>query len=261
MDLQRITGLSPEQLTELTARIHHKLGPLARPGGRPAAIGLHASVALVVALHRHNLTQDLAGALFNISQPTVSRRWDLLRPLIATELAAFVLNPTETVGGSTALVDGTLAPTWDWKAAKSMYSGKHQTTGFNLQIACTPAGDIAAIGPVPVPGSRHDAHAYHASGLADLIADLDSTLGDKGYQAHVDISPTRKPPGGELSPEREANNTVINSFRAAVERAVAHLKNWRILQTRYRAPLAKFSEALSVIIGLYFFTRYFEAYE
>ncbi|GAA1080980.1 hypothetical protein GCM10009642_18380 [Nocardiopsis metallicus] len=46
-----------------------------------------------------------------------------------------------------------------------------------------------------------------------------------------------------------------------MERAVAHLKNWRMLQTRYRAPLAKFSEALSVIIGLYFFTRYFEAYE
>ncbi|GAA1118006.1 transposase family protein [Nocardiopsis metallicus] len=261
MDLQRITGLSPEQLTELTARVHHQLGPLTHPGGRPAAIGLYASVALVVALHRHNLTQDLAGALFDVSQATVSRRWDLLRPLIAATLADLVLAPDATVGGSTVLVDGTLAATWDWKTAEGMYSGKHQTTGFNLQIACTPSGDIAAVGPVPVPGSRHDAHAYYASGLADLIFDLDSTLGDKGYQAHVDISPVRKPPGGELSPEQRANNTVINSVRAAVERAVAHLKNWRMLQTRYRAPLAKFNEALSVIIGLYFFTRYFEAYE
>ena len=261
MDLQRITGLPPEQLTELTARVHHRLGHLTRPGGRPAALGLYASVAMVVALHRHNLTQDLAGAFFDVSQATVSRRWDLLRPLIAAELATFVLDPGETVGGSTVLVDGTLAPTWDWKAAKGMYSGKHQTTGFNLQIACTPAGDIAAIGPVPVPGSRHDAHALEASGLDDLIAGLDSTLGDKGYQAQVDISPARKPPGGELSPKQQANNTVINSFRAAVERAVSHLKNWGMLQTRYRAPLAKFSEALSVIIGLYFFTRYFEAYE
>jgi len=54
---------------------------------------------------------------------------------------------------------------------------------------------------------------------------------------------------------------VIDGVRAAVEQAVAHLKTWRMLQTRYRAPPAKFSKALAVIIGLYFYTRHFEAYE
>jgi hypothetical protein len=29
--------------------------------------------------------------------------------------------------------------------------------------------DLAAIGPVPVPGARHDAHAYAVSGLKDLM--------------------------------------------------------------------------------------------
>ncbi|GAB3729220.1 helix-turn-helix domain-containing protein [Nocardiopsis nanhaiensis] len=76
MDLQRITGLTHEQLTDITTRVHLRLGPLIRPGGRPAALGLYRSTALVVALHRHNLTQELAGAAFSVSQATVSRRWD-----------------------------------------------------------------------------------------------------------------------------------------------------------------------------------------
>ena len=142
-----------------------------------------------------------------------------------------------------------------------MYSGKHETTGFNLQLAATPAGHIAAVGPVPVPGARHDAHAYYASGLYDLVSESNGILGDKGYQAHADISPTKKPSGGELTDQQEANNTVVDSVRAAVERAVAHLKTWRMLQSRYRAPLSKFKEALAVIIGLYFYTRYFGANE
>ena len=103
--------------------------------------------------------------------------------------------------------------------------------------------------------------AHYASGLYDLLIDADSILGDKGYQAHADISPTKKPQDGELTEQQEAANAVIDSVRAAVERAVAHMKTWRMLQTRYRAPLPKFSEALAVIIGLYFYTRYFEAYE
>ena len=261
MDLQRIAGLTSEQLTDLTTRVHHRLGLLARPGGRPAALGLYRSTALVVALHRHNLPQNLAGAIFDVSQATVSRRWDPLRPLIAAELTALIPDPAQITGTSTVLVDGTLAPTWDFKTAEGMYSGKHETTGFNLQLAATPSGAIAAAGPTPVPGARHDAHAYYASGLHDLFTDADSILGDKGYQAHTDISPTKKPQDRELTEQQEAANAVIDSVRAAVERAVAHLKTWRMLQTRYRAPLGKFSEALAVIIGLYFYTRYFEAYE
>ncbi len=39
-------------------------------------------MTLVVCLMRKNVTQDFAGAVFGVSQATVSRRWDLLRPLI-----------------------------------------------------------------------------------------------------------------------------------------------------------------------------------
>jgi hypothetical protein len=69
------------------------------------------------------------------------------------------------------LVDGTLARTWDWTCRTDLYSGKHRDTGFNLQIATTLTGRLLAVG-TPIPGARHDAHAWAASGLAETLDGL-----------------------------------------------------------------------------------------
>jgi zinc-finger of transposase IS204/IS1001/IS1096/IS1165/Helix-turn-helix of DDE superfamily endonuclease len=74
--------------------------------GPPLALGLFRSVVLVVCLMRKNVTQDFAGAVFGVSQSTVSRCWDLLRPLIGDTLAEVVPDPLEVVGRGTVLVDG-----------------------------------------------------------------------------------------------------------------------------------------------------------
>ncbi len=222
---EAITGLTRGQLAELSARVAPVIGDVAAPGGRPAAIGLFRSVAMVVALMRKNLTQDVAGAFFRVSQPTVSRRWDLLRPAIGEAFAVWVPDPREILGGGTALVDGTVAPTWDWTAIPGLYSGKAGYPGMNIQLAATLEGRIAAIGPVPLPAARHDAHAYAASGLKDLLAGAD-TAADLGYTG-VD--------------------------------GIAHLKTWRMLSEeggRYRPPIGKYSSMLRAVTGLFFFTTY-----
>ncbi|MGH3847941.1 MAG: transposase family protein [Pseudonocardiaceae bacterium] len=91
-------GLSAEQLTELVARVHAVRGGGFTPAGRAYALGLFGSVALVVFLMRKNVIQEFAGAIFGVSQATVSRRWDLLRPLIAQVLAEFVPALGEVAG-------------------------------------------------------------------------------------------------------------------------------------------------------------------
>ncbi|MGH3439793.1 MAG: transposase family protein, partial [Sciscionella sp.] len=162
--------------------------------GRPYALGLFRSVAMVVSLIRKNLTQQVAGAVFGVSQPTVSRRWDLLRPAIGEALAEFVPDPKKVIGSGTVLVDGTICPTWDWRAIPDLYSGKAGYAGMNLQVAASLDGKVAAIGATPVHGARHDAHAYAASGLAEALADL-HTLADLGYTGveGIDLAPIRKP--------------------------------------------------------------------
>lgn len=88
------------------------------------------------------------------SQPTVSRRWDLLRPVLGKVLQPYIPDPLKVAGrGGTSLVDGTVCPVWDWDAIPDLYSGKAKHTGMNVQIACNPNGDVAAIGPVPLHGA------------------------------------------------------------------------------------------------------------
>src|SRR5512135_3471877 len=120
----------------LTVLVGKEIGAVARPGGKPPVIGLYGSVVMVVALMRRNLVQAVAGNVFGCSQPTVSRRWDLLRPVIAKVCARFVPDPAEVTGrGGTALVDGTVCPTWDWAAVPDLFSGKTHFAGMNIQIA------------------------------------------------------------------------------------------------------------------------------
>ena len=97
------------------------------------------------------------------------------------------------------IIDGTLLQCWSWKDHSELYSGKHKTTGLNVQVACTLSGTLAWISD-PQDGCTHDAQALHRSGLLDVPAtDLPDGaspprhIGDKGYIGLGMITPKRKP--------------------------------------------------------------------
>ena len=170
-----------------------------------------------------------------------------MRPLIGEVLAEFVPDPSQVVGTGSVLVDGTICPTWDWTQVPELFSGKAGYPGMNIQLAADLSGRLVAVGPTPVPGARHDAHAYAASGLAAALAEMD-TVADLGYLGvdAITLAPIRKPPHADLHPTQTEFNTQLSTIRAAVERAVAHFKTWRILSEeggRYRAPIRKVPRA------------------
>ncbi len=260
MDYEVLTGLTAGQLLVLTARCRELIGDVVRPGGRPAAIELLKSVGLVVFLMRRNPAQAVAGAVFGVSQATVSRRWDLLRPVIRKAVAGFIPAPREVLGAGTALVDGTITPTWDWKHIPDLFSGKEDMPGMNIQVAATLDGDVAAVGPLAVHGARHDAYAFEASGLKDILAGIHAAA-DLGYTGveGIEVIPFKKPAGSGLDDLQTVFNATFSKIRAAVERAIAHLKTWRMLSEeggRFRPPIEKFEETLQAITGLMFFRAY-----
>ena len=260
-----MTGLRRGQLTELAARVAAATGDVVRPGGSPAVIGLYQSVALVVTLMRTSITQQIAGDIFGCSRATVSRRRDLLRPVIGLVLAGCIPDPRPIPGGGTVLADGTIAPAWDWAAIPDLFSGKAGYPGMNLQIAADLGGRVAAIGPVPVHGARHDAPAFDASGPKALLAGLPAAadLGYLGVEA-ITIVPYRTPPGGRLHADQADFNKELSGIRAAAERAVASVKTWRMLSEeggRYRGPISKYGEMLAAVTGLFFFSNYYNPYE
>ena len=135
---------------------------------------------------------------------------------------------------ASTLFDGTLAPCWSWHERPELYSGKHHTTGVNLQVACTLAGHLAWISP-PLPGSVHDAKAIKESGFLTTL-DGQSHIGGKGYIGLGMITLVKKPAHGELTEQDRRNNTAINRVRYLIERVIANLKTWRVLYTDYRRP-------------------------
>ncbi len=266
MEYQALTGLTWGQLTRLSIMVLGEIGSLARPDAKkPPAVGLFDSVAMVVMLMRRNITQLVAGGIFGCSQATVSRRWDLLRPVIGTVLAPYVPDPVKVLGPEgTALVDGTVCPVWDWNAIPDLYSGKARYTGMNVQVAANLNGDVAAIGPVPVHGARHDAYAFEASGLKAMLEkfrDPDNTGGDLGYIGvnGIGIVPFKRLSGAELKDWQREFNAVFSKIRAAVEHAVAKVKAWRMLSReggRYRCPIDKYESMLAAVTGLFYFAQY-----
>ena len=59
------------------------------------------------------------------------------------------------------IVDGTLVSCWSWDDHPELYSGKHHTTGLNIQVVCDLVGRLRWISD-PVDGCRHDSAALRA---------------------------------------------------------------------------------------------------
>ena len=85
-----------------------------------------------------------------------------------------------------------------------------------------------------------------------------SAVADLGYVGveGIEIVPFKRSPGGELTTNQAEFNTALSKIRAAVEHAIAHLKDMAHAQ-RGRRPIPsthrKYQSMLKAIIGLFFF--------
>ncbi|GGU52088.1 hypothetical protein GCM10010289_85470 [Streptomyces violascens] len=249
--------MEADQLDGLVARVHRVLvgepDPPVVPG-RMWSLGLYKSVELVLFLVRQNPVQEVAAELFGVNQATASRRWNTLLLVVEKVLAGHVPDPAEASASRIALIDGTLVTTWDWASEGTrIFSGKHRDTGFNLQIAATLAGDLLAVSE-PVPGSRHDTFAWGQSHFPEAFAEREK-LRDLSYLGTGMHTGRRRPPGRERSTGDKEANRSINTLRAAVERAIAHLKDWKVLATRHRGPLTRFPAVIKTVTALAFYKK------
>ena len=166
-------------------------------------------------------------------------------------LREYVPTADDLDGRTQYIVDGTLLPCWSWASHPELYSGKHKTTGMNVQVVCTFSGRIAWISD-PVDGSRHDTYCLSESG-ALLTLDPGNWVGDKGYIGNDMITPIRKPACRNLLNWEKEFSTQVNKIRYVIEQVIANFKTWRIMHTDYRRPLATFATTISTVIALHFY--------
>jgi DDE superfamily endonuclease/Helix-turn-helix of DDE superfamily endonuclease len=243
------TGFSQDEIADLCEMILHVAAESGNAGW-PPCLGLYDSVVVTLSYMRRNRVQAELAESYGISQPTVSRAISAITPLMEKALAGIAPTADDLSPQRQLIIDGTLLPCWSWATEPGLYSGKHKTTGMNVQVACTLDGEIAWISDA-IPGSRHDMYCI---GESRVLSEIDprSWIADKGYIESGMITPIRKPAHRDLLDWEKEFNKAVNRIRYVVERAIANLKTWRIIHTDYRRPLRTFAQTISVVVGLHF---------
>ena len=253
----RTTGLMLTQTQELVRRVNEVLDkPWNNRTGRPKSLGLYKAVEAACMYLRQNATQEYIADMRDASQPTISRYVAVLVPIVKSVLEEFAPSASdaiELVRGRVVLVDGTLTPCWSYEEHQELWNKKHKRTGFNAQLISLLDGTAVWISG-PLPGKTHDARAFKETGAADILDAAGGGFGDKGYQGTGLVTPKKKPKGGELTLSDKEYNSQISSFRAPIERLVAHFKNWKIFHTDYRRPYSTYSDAFDAARALFFFS-------
>jgi len=196
MSYKYSTGLPLTKFMELQHRIQEILDsrPTTNkgPGGRPAALSLHQQLRIVLHLLRHNVRQAFITDQYGVSQPTVSRAYRKLMPLICMALTMEASDIKEAIAkGESLIVDGTDVRIRKHRAAiKTHYSGKKKRHCVNIQVVATLAGQAVYIGE-PVPGRMHDKVAFTRTGVEQILAES-PYLADLGYQGTSAITPLQE---------------------------------------------------------------------
>lgn len=253
MRYQSTTGLHDDDITELVARVHQILAgrDISLRGHR---LGLFKQVVVTLILLRQNMSQMVVADMFGISQPSVSRIYRRMMPLLDAALAFTGISLEQSLAqGHLVLMDGTYVPTGNRPASgqgKANYSGKHHVQCLSIQVACSHRGELIAVLD-PVPGSRHDSIALDLCGWRDILDNSTQRwIADTAYIATTALTSIKKTPGRDrLDWEREFNK-LVSSLRAPVEHAIAHLKNWTILSKGYRGRLQELPDVIAIVTRL-----------
>jgi hypothetical protein len=221
--------------------------------GRRPVLGLYRRVVLTLVALRSNLSQTMLADWFGVSQATVSRIYRRMLPLIEQVTCLHRPPLPDVLQGRVVLVDGTLVPVGnrrhDRATHEANYSGKRHKAGLSVQVLSDLDGQLLAVSE-PVPGRTHDRAGFTAAGYDQLLART-PTIGDLAYQGTHVIRPRRKRPGHtDHDPATKVWNRSIASIRVAVERAIAHWKNWKILATGYRGRLTELPNLIRIITTL-----------
>jgi hypothetical protein len=250
MRYRSTTGLSPENTNELVSRINSVLGSgKQKKLGRPPILGTFQSVRATLILLRTNLSQASVADLFGVSQPAISR---VPQNHPAVGQGAVLQRPpiVDAVAGRVVLIDGTLVPTGNRAGHEHNYSGKRHRAGLSIQVLSDLDGNLLTV-PRTCAGSAHDRTAFTEVGWEEALSDT-HVMGDSGIWE----VPSSRCDASRRTANCPASTKRTTGFRRVarrVERAIAHLKQWRILAGGYRGRLTELPDVIRAVTALEFF--------
>lgn len=229
--------------------VHEEFADWDSGRGRPRVVSAVRALRLALCYLRRNCTYE---ELAEDNGMAASTAWFYAQ--LMTEFLAEVLGRSDddlraAVAGKVWLVDGSLVPVFNWRHRHDLYSGKHRRYGVNVQAVVDLHGRLVGVSRA-FPGSRHDRWCFEQAGYGEILPSSGGGIGDSGYQGSGLISPIKKQPGIDRLDHDIEFNTGLAKIRAAAEWGFAHLKNWRVLATRYRGDLRRIDTVIQAAAGL-----------
>jgi len=252
----RLFGIEPKKFDALVMNIHPQWvrseakrlnhpRKIKQGGGRPYALTLEESVAMLLLYTRAYVSHVFLSALFDVHESAICRYFAKIRPL--TE-RVFNL-PTRNANLSEEeilklVVDATKQRT-ERRQHGCGYSGKKKAYTVKTQIVVDKSGNIHHIS-TSVPGNVHDKKLLDQSGI--ILPD--TTKGDLGYLGTNITVPFKSSKLHPLTQRQKDHNTRHSRRRIIVEHVFASLKAFRILADRFRGALINYHSYFLIVCGL-----------
>lgn len=274
MSFRRLTGITPAAvdrlLTQLTpryeqaeARRRDRPGRRRKPGGgRQHALSLADRLLMLLMYYRTYATHAVLGFLFGLDDSAVGRNINPLQPLLAGIFRIPERRVKLTEDEIRELFfDATERPTRrPERGQRAYYSGKKKRHTIKTQVVVVRRRKPPSPGAKPrrvriaavsesFPGKVHDKKVCDATRVVGPPGVR--RTGDAGYVGTELETPTKRPPGGELTARQKAGNRRVSRRRIVAEHGIGKMKVWRIAAERYRNPVSRHTLIMKNVAGLH----------
>ena len=216
---------------------------------------------------RKATTQDIFGEVFGMPQPVANQWIHRLHACLNQALATLGASPARTADDldladdedKRYFQDGTERPIQrptDQAAQETCYSGKQKRHTVKNNVLVNAHGEIVLL-TATCEDTKHDKKI--ADEAAFTLPEGSLLYQDTGFQGFAlegttIFQPKKKPRGGELTADEEAQNRLISRIRIRVEHAIAGVKRYRIVKDQLRNWKANFrDQVMETCCGLHNF--------
>lgn len=274
-EIKRLLGLNLEQLEQLIehGKVLHKIKQeeiernkkrVIRPGGgKSPTLSLENQIILTLLYLRHNLTFQMLGLMFQVSESTAHNIFNYWQRLLEEGLPASLLEQVKKYPEARAeileelttqelVVDSTeqvIERPGEYQEQKRTYSGKKKNFTFKNQlIVSSKRLDIIAV-EVGMPGRMSDISLWRNSRIHFALEQM--FIGDKAYVGETQIrTPSKKPKNGTLTLQQKEENKEFSVRRIVVEHLIRLIKIFRVVQDRFRLAKSRYDSIFMTVCGL-----------
>lgn len=272
---KRLLGIDYQQLEQLIelGKLLHKQKKeeiektkirINQPGsGTHSKLSEEEQIVLMLVYLRHNISFQLLGLIFQVSESTSHNIFTYWQTLFEGELPPSLLEQIkkfqeeedrviEILTDYELIVDSAEQPIErpsDYQEQKKYYSGKQQRHTLKSQFIVLPKAEDIIDVVIGKPGPMSDIKICRQT-LSKF--DKNQTFSaDKAYIGETQITtPYKKPQNGELTKSQKEENKALSSNRIFVEHLIRVIKIFKVVQERFRLQKSRYKSVLLTVCGL-----------